>query len=159
METALKKNAKGYNYTYTDLTQIHEFLESNGWRYYQYIEEKNGVDYIFTVKIDENGNESKPLQGCRIINATLKDKSNPAQEQGSAITYARRYSLLMAYGLTTTDDDAQCMTTTDAEIIAKINACKTNEELDAIVVSLTKEQANRVKQQGAAKRKELNAAK
>lgn len=37
---------------------------------------------------------------------SLKGNNNPAQQMGSAITYARRYSLLMAYGLATEDDDA-----------------------------------------------------
>ena len=48
-------------------------------------------------------------KGCRVVNATLSGKSNPAQEHGSALTYARRYSLLMAFGLATDDDDAESL--------------------------------------------------
>ena len=43
--------------------------------------------------------EEEWLQGARIVQATLMGNNNPAQEQGSALTYARRYSLLMAFGL------------------------------------------------------------
>ena len=77
-----------------------------------------------TVKVDENG-ESKPIRGCRVVQATLSGKSNPAQEQGSALTYARRYSVLMAYGLCTSDDDAACMTVpkmTRGELMDKVLA-------------------------------------
>jgi hypothetical protein len=35
---------------------------------------------------------------------------NPAQDYGSALTYARRYSLLLAFGLATSDDDAATLT-------------------------------------------------
>jgi len=106
--TNLKKNAKGYSYKYTDLAQVHDYLESQGITYYQFIERIGDDDYIYTVPII-NGEEKNPRRGCRVAQATLKGVSNPAQEQGSAITYARRYSLLMAFGLATTDDDAQCM--------------------------------------------------
>lgn len=107
--TTVKKNAKGYGYQYTDIAEIHEWLESQGITYYQYIEPFEGNDYIMTVPIIE-GKEKPPRRGCKVIVASLQGKSNPAQEQGSGLTYARRYSLLMAFGLATTDDDAQCMT-------------------------------------------------
>lgn len=112
--TTVTKNKQGYGYKYTDLSQIHEYLESIGMKYYQYIEAYEGNDYIYTVpiKVMEDGSEKEysPRRGCRIIQATLSGKSNPAQENGSAITYARRYSLLMAFGLATEDDDAESLT-------------------------------------------------
>lgn len=106
--TVLKKNAKGYNYKYTELAEINAYIEEIGERYYQYVEpNENGEDYIMTVRVID-GKPSEPIRGCKIVNATLQGKSNPAQEYGSALTYARRYSLQMAYGLATTDDDAAC---------------------------------------------------
>lgn len=109
-DTTLRKNARGYNYKYTDLAEIHSYLESKGWSYRQYIEVIDGNDYIVTVPI-KDGKEETPMRGCRVVQATLKGTNNPAQEQGSAITYARRYSVLMAFGLCTSDDDAACMST------------------------------------------------
>ena len=126
-ETTLKKNANGYNYKYTDLAEIHSHLESRGWSYYQYIDVIDGNDYIMTVCI-RDGKEESPKRGCRVVQATLKGTNNPAQEQGSALTYARRYSVLMAFGLCTTDDDAQIMSTpkiqslSKAELLDKIDA-------------------------------------
>ena len=105
----VSKNAQGYGYKYTDISQIHDWLEANGLYYYQYIERIDGDDYIMTIPII-NGEAQEPRRGCRVVGATLSGKSNPAQEQGAAITYARRYSLLMAFGLATTDDDAECLT-------------------------------------------------
>ena len=110
MGSTLKKKVEGYGYKYTDLSGIHEWLEENGLTYYQYIEtDSNGNDYIYTVPV-KDGKPQDPRRGCRVVMATFKGKSNPAQEQGSAITYARRYSLLMAFGLATEDDDAACLT-------------------------------------------------
>jgi hypothetical protein len=115
-ETNLTKNREGYGYKYTDLAQIHNYLEENILRYTQFIQKIDGEDYVFTQKyiLSEDGKkfikDGEPLQGCRVVNAVLNGKSNPAQEQGSALTYARRYSLLMAYGLATEDDDAESLT-------------------------------------------------
>ena len=107
----LPKNKNGYGYKYTDLAQIHKYLEEVGLKYHQYIQRIDTDDYIFTVVYDaETGEEWPKMQGCRVVQATLSGKSNPAQEQGSALTYARRYSLLMALGLATDDDDAEALT-------------------------------------------------
>ena len=118
MGTTLNKNKEGYGYCYTDLAEIHRYLESVGAWYYQYIDRIDGDDYIMTVKVI-NGEEQAPLRGCRVVNATLSGKSNPAQEQGSALTYARRYSLLMAFGLATEDDDAESLTVIEEPTLEK----------------------------------------
>ena len=107
--TTVSKNKNGYGYKYTDLAQIHEYLESIGARYYQYIDRIDGDDYIMTVPIVD-GKELPARRGVKIVDAVLNGIKNPAQEQGSATTYARRYSLLMAFGLATEDDDAQNLT-------------------------------------------------
>ena len=107
----LNKNKEGYGYCYTDLAEIHRYLEENNIWYYQYIDRIDNDDYIMTVKVID-GKEQPALRGCRVVNAVLSGKSNPAQEQGSALTYARRYSLLMAFGLATDDDDAESLTIT-----------------------------------------------
>lgn len=108
MSATLKKDTKGYNYKYTDLAGIHKYLEKAGLSYYQYIDVlPDGSEQIYTIRSDKN----QPIAGCIVPKATLKDgKQNPAQAYGAALTYARRYSLLMAYGLATSDDDAECLT-------------------------------------------------
>ena len=65
-------------------------------------------------------NDGEPVQGCKVVDATLMGVNNPAQQQGSALTYARRYSLLMAYGLATEDDDAQSLTKPKEELKVQI---------------------------------------
>ena len=102
------KSGNKYSYQYVDIAQIHDYLEQNNMSYYQFIDRIDGDDYIMTVKIID-GVEQKPLRGSRVVDATLFGNDNPAQKQGSALTYARRYSLLMAFGLATEDDDAQSL--------------------------------------------------
>ena len=112
MKTKVTKNQTAsvgkYSYQYVDIAQIHEYLEANNMSYYQYIDRVDQDDYIMTVKII-NGEEKPALRGARVVDATLIGVNNPAQQQGSALTYARRYSLLMAFGLATEDDDAQSL--------------------------------------------------
>ena len=109
-KTTISKNKEGYGYKYTDLAQIHEYLESNNMKYYQYVDRIDNDDYIMTVPIID-GKEQPARRGVKIVDAVLNGIKNPAQEQGSATTYARRYSLLMAFGLATEDDDAASLTT------------------------------------------------
>lgn len=109
MSNILNKNKEGYGYNYTDLSEIHRYLESINAKYIQKIERIDTDDYIFTKRCFNDVWEDEWLQGSRVVNATLSGIKNPAQEQGSALTYARRYSLLMAFGLSTEDDDAQSL--------------------------------------------------
>ena len=109
-KNTIKKNKEGYGYTYTDITAINNYCMENGITYYQEVEtcEVNGKDYIITY-LTEN-EETKRYRGCEIVQATLQGIKNPVQEYGSSLTYCRRYSLLMALGLATEDNDAQDLT-------------------------------------------------
>ena len=111
-KTTIKKNKEGYGYTYTDISAINKYCEENGITYYQEVEtcEVNSRDYIITY-LTEN-EETKRYRGCQIVQATLQGIKNPVQEYGSSLTYCRRYSLLMALGLATDDNDAQDLTIT-----------------------------------------------
>ena len=110
----ISKNASGYGYKYADLSQVNEYIAKLGESYHQYVETKfnpitgEAYDYIHTVRI--KGDTELDLQGCRVIEAELNGKTNSAQQAGSGLTYARRYSLYMAYGLATEDDDGESFT-------------------------------------------------
>lgn len=103
------KTGSNYSYQYVDIAQIHDYLESINARYIQEVKRIDQDDYIMTKRCFNDKWEDEWLQGCRVVDATLMGVNNPAQQQGSAITYARRYSLLMAFGLATEDDDAQSL--------------------------------------------------
>lgn len=110
----VKKNAKGYGYKYTDLGELNTYIESIGGKYYQYTatDDVNGKVYVFTHRYaDMQIPEDIDVRGVAIVEATLSNgKVNPAQAQGSATTYARRYSLELAYGVACVDDDAESLT-------------------------------------------------
>lgn len=123
-KTILNRNNSSYGYKYTDLAEIHRYLEEINARYIQKIQRIENDDYIFTKRCFSNKWEDEWLQGCRVVQATLQGIKNPAQEQGSALTYARRYSLCMAFGLATEDDDAQSLSKPKVEIETKEQAEK-----------------------------------
>lgn len=110
-KTSVKKTADGHGYKYADLAAVNEYIENLGETYRQEIETaSNGYDYIITIRM-KDGKDLFRCRGCKVPAAKLpQNKANPAQEYGSGLTYARRYSLYMAYGLATEDDDAESFT-------------------------------------------------
>ena len=108
MKSTIAKRTEGYGYKYTELADINKYCEEHLIGYYQEIEtsEINQKDYIVTYIVDLEGNLLKKVRGCQIVEAVLQGIKNPVQEYGSSLTYCRRYSLLMALGLATEDDDA-----------------------------------------------------
>lgn len=110
----VKKNAQGYGYKYTDLGEINTYIESIKGKYFQYTktDETDHECYIWTHRFaDAQIPEDIDVRGSRIVKAALSGgKVNEAQANGAATTYARRYSLEMAYGLATVDDDAESLT-------------------------------------------------
>lgn len=116
-KSIIKKNAQGYGYNYTDLAAINGYIESINGKYWQKTETDaaDGCCYIVTHRYaDDIIPEDIEVRGAKVVEATLSNgKQNPAQANGSATTYARRYSLQMAYGLATTDNDAEDLTIPD----------------------------------------------
>lgn len=105
-KTTLKKLSQGYGYKYTDLSAIHEEMEKQGVTYWQETrwDDGAGADYIFTHLKYGDSDWEQPRRGVKVIDTT-GGGMNAAQAQGSGTTYARRYSLLMALGWATEDDD------------------------------------------------------
>lgn len=102
------KSGASYSYKFITLAQIHEWLDDNGLSYEATIKRVDDRDYMFIAKIDKDGNKGEPLQGSRIP-AFTADKANSAseimQDYGSVLAMARRYSLMMVYGLAPADDE------------------------------------------------------
>lgn len=110
-KSTIAKKTEGYGYKYTELADINKYCEDNGITYYQDVDtcDINQKDYIIT-HVFRDGVETVH-RGCQIVEAVLQGIKNPVQEYGSSLTYCRRYSLLMALGLATEDDDGASLTT------------------------------------------------
>lgn len=105
MKNTIAKKSEGYGYKYTELADINKYCMENDITYYQEVEtnEINQKDYIITYI--QKGDVVEKHRGCQIVEARLSGINNPVQAYGSSLTYCRRYSLLMALGLATEDDD------------------------------------------------------
>ena len=123
-KNTIKKNKEGYGYKYTELAEINKYCMDNNITYYQEIEtnELNLKDYIITY-VTENEQTTKH-KGCQIVDAVLSGIKNPVQEYGSSLTYCRRYSLLLALGLATEDNDAQDLTMPEINSVEEAKAYK-----------------------------------
>lgn len=116
----VKKESKGYNYNYADLGNVTSYIDEIHGKYYQYTatDELDNKCYIYTHRYaDDVIPDDIDVRGVSIVSATLSNgKVNPAQAAGAATTYARRYSLYMAYGVACVDDDAESLTIPDDKV-------------------------------------------
>ena len=116
-KATIGKNAEGYGYKYADMARVHDYIAVINGSYYQFTktDEIDQKTYIWTHRnADDILDEAIEVRGARVVDATLSNgKQNPAQANGSALTYARRYSLYMAYGLAVEDNDAEDLTIPD----------------------------------------------
>ena len=153
MGTTIKKLSQGYGYRYTELSTIHEELEKQGITYYQYTEycTEADADYIYTVLIYD-GEEKPARRGCRVI-YDGGGKMGVAQQQGSGVTYCRRYSLLMALGWATEDDDGASVGAGASPIRAPKPAPKYDSRLDFDQVKARLEQLKTTEEVEAARDK------
>jgi len=137
------KSGKDYSYQYTDLASINRWLDENGLDYYQTIEtcESNGKDYIMTYRYINGEWEEKPKRGCQVVDSVLTGNSNPVQQYGSSLTYVRRYSLCLAFGLATEDTDA-----TDLSKPENINMTK--EEAENYILDFGKHKGKKLSEVG-----------
>lgn len=123
----------------------------------------DGVEYVFY----KDGEEW--LQGARVIVEFESKGMNAAQAYGSALTYARRYTVALANGIATDDDDevekakpvAGKSKVDFAEIRAKVETINSVEELARYQVSLnlSESQWGYLKQAFTKRKEMLNGSK
>ena len=166
-------NATGYGYDYATLdkavNRIYPKITALGLSIIQPLgESKDGSPAIHTIVMHESGEWIEtvyPISGAGIKSA------NDAQQFGAAVTYARRYGLLSAFGVPAgKDDDAACLTekakaqkepsgkkykasdsTPIDDLIGKMALCETKATLD----KLMKASAQLIKDSG--KREQITA--
>lgn len=100
------KTGATYSYKFITLAQIHEWLDANGLSYEATTKRVEDREYMFITKIDKDGNKSEPMQAARIPLIETKGigVAEVMQDYGSVLAMARRYSLMMVYGLAPADD-------------------------------------------------------
>lgn len=91
----VKNASKGYGYTYSSLAD----LAKAGIEIPQMKTQKvDGEEYVFAKVGDEW------LQGAKVVEMEMKGM-NPAQAYGSALTYARRYTVQLVMSVACDDDE------------------------------------------------------
>ena len=147
----IHKGTQGYGYSYADLTAIfstiNPLLKKHGLGFTQLVGDNNIKTIIFHI---ESGQQ---LETTTTIPSGVSLKGmNDFQVLGSAITYIRRYALSSALGLITDKDLDACGEQEKKQQIptenpkpnidvkrleTRLNACKTQEDLKTVFLSLT----------------------
>ena len=92
----IKNDSKAYGYNYASLAD----MARQGVDIPQMTTKLvDGVEFVFYKQ------DNEWLQGARVIVGIDMKGMNPAQAYGAALTYARRYTVALANGLVTDDDD------------------------------------------------------
>ena len=112
----LGNKSTGYNYSYTSLSDIViagydlppmrvAVLTNDAGE--PVIVDGAPVEYIEMQMITGNGTEHEWVRGARVVlpKGAKNNSMNDAQLYGSAITYARRYTAMMMFGIACDDDD------------------------------------------------------
>ena len=120
----VKNASKGYGYTYSNLAD----LARAGIDIPPMKTEKVGEDEYVFAKI---GNEW--IQGAKVVEMEMKGM-NAAQAYGSALTYARRYTVQLVMGIACDDDDKIEQDGEARRKEVKINRIDFNEVREAIKV-------------------------
>ena len=101
------KTGGSYTYKYTDLGSVLGYvrpvLAKHDLAVMQPVTSENRAVSVQTIILHKSGQ-------CREFPPLVMPAGGTPQEVGSAITYARRYSLLAALGLATEDDDGKAAT-------------------------------------------------
>lgn len=91
----IKNQSKGYGYTYNNLADLARAgIEIPPMK----TEKVDGDEYVFAKVGDEW------IQGAKVVEMEMKGM-NPAQAYGSALTYARRYTVQLVMAIACDDDD------------------------------------------------------
>lgn len=111
----VKKDRQGYGYKYADLAScletVREPLSKNGLSIVQFPKSMDGKQFLVTQLMHDSG---EYISGEYLLDASIQSKMNACQAMGSALTYARRYSLAAMVGLAQEDDDAASVSNTKA---------------------------------------------
>ncbi len=112
----LGNKSTGYNYSYTSLADLViagydlppmrvAVLTNNAGE--PVIVDGAPVEYIEMQMITDNGTGREWVRGARVVlpKGAKNNSMNDAQLYGSAITYARRYTAMMMFGIACDDDD------------------------------------------------------
>lgn len=130
----IKNQSKGYGYTYNNLADLAKAGVEIPPMKTAIVE---GREYVFAKIGDEW------IQGAQVIDIDMKGM-NAAQAYGSALTYARRYTVQLVMGIACDDDDKLEAHTADdrkqAKTYAKNNIdfqeirdnCKIIDDLDSL---------------------------
>ena len=122
LESAKKNKANpAFKSKYADLAAVIEALEpirKHGLWYRQVLHESSEGVNVETIYIHEGGDTLSA--GSLYMPATKRD----AQGFGSALTYARRYSLQAAFGLATEDDDGNAAVKSAPAVSQPISAAE-----------------------------------